>query len=343
MNNTGMKRFVRLTCQILAAAFLFLSTAPAVHAQNAQPVQDAPGARASSETQGSSRTTFLLSISQSKDPICVGDTVNVSISWWPNPEPIDGLAPLAPLLGPSRIKLQASRGRFYPETPPPPGSISGTMTVAYIADEEGSEKIFAQDWIGGESDAIATDVFTIKNCDYAFVLDSQFNLGVNSEGISYTVRYTVKARGALKAPDPNQPLHLEGKTNVVRLDAVVTSFSSSKCTLFTYEPGKGMGYVDATADPGPMGIGMTLSLAPPQELAWDADLSFACDGNPFAIAGVYPVTSNDPWIQANFFSGSGTQTIKLDMFETPYQRLVGSEGVDVSYTATVTLEKKAPK
>ena len=310
--------------------------------------QDAPAALASSSGQGSSNNTFWLSISQSKDPICVGDAVNVAISWGPNADLAQtekgGLAPLYPLVGPSRIKLQASRGYFYPDPPPVPGSSSGTMTVTYIAENEGNEKIFAQAWQAGESDAIATDVFTIKTCEFHFVLDAQFNLGVNTEGLAYTVRYTVKARGTLTAPDPkNQPLHLEGKANVVKLDAVVTSWSSSKCTLFTYEPGKGMGYVDAVADPGPMGIGMTLQLAPPTDLAWDVDLSLACDGNPETLAFVYPIPSNDPWIQATFLSGSETQTIKLDMFEIPYKKLVGAPDVDVSYTATITLEKKAPK
>ncbi len=305
-----------------------------------------PPARASSLAAAPSTSDmYILSIFQSKDPICVGDTVNVTISWAPNPHYGEGsdLAPLTPLAGPSRIQVKASRGFFYPETPPPPGSNSGTSTVAYTAEETGTEKLFAVAWMGGSSDAIATDTFKVETCEYEYTLNGEFDLGVTAEGIAYTTRYTIKSRGILKPPDPDKPLNLEARTKLVKLGAMVTSFSSSECTLFTYEPGKGMGYVDVTGEPGPHNIGMVLKFAPPQDLAWDVDYSFACDGNGQSIAGVYPVPGGDPWITATFPSGSGTQNIKLDMFEIPFNRMNGQEGVTVSYTATVTLEKKAPK
>ncbi len=306
----------------------------------------APPALASSSVQDTSTSDmYVLSISQSKDPICVGDVVNVTISWAPNSNygNDSGLAPLTPLTGPSRIQVKASLGYFYPETPPPPGSNSGTSTVAYIAEKTGTENLFAVAWVGGSSDAIAKDTFKVETCEYEYTLNGEFNLGVTAEGIAYTSRYTIKSRGVLKAPDPDKPLNLEGRSKTVKLGAMVTSFASSECTLFTYEPGKGMGFVDVLGEPGPLGIGIVLKFAPPQDLAWDVDYSFACDGNAQTLAGVYPVSSSDPWITATFPSGSGTQNIKLDMFEIPYNRMNGQEGVTVSYTATVTLEKKAPK
>ena len=48
-------------------------------------------------------------------------------------------------------------------------------------------------------------------------------------------------------------------------------------------------------------------------------------------------------IGATFLDGSGTKNVKLDMFEVPFNRLNGSPGISVSYTATLTLEKEAPK
>ena len=156
------------------------------------------------------------------------------------------------------------------------------------------------------------------------------------------MRFTIKSHGALKAPDPDKPLNLEGKGKTVRLSAVVTSWSN-KCTLFTVVPGSGMGYVDAIAYPDDKGIGMVLELAPPVDLAWDVDYSFSCDGNAVTLSGVYPTTSNDPWISAHYFMGGGQQNVKIDMFEIPMQKLNGSPGVSVSYTATLTLEKVQPK
>jgi hypothetical protein len=305
-----------------------------------------PRARASTSTPAANYNVYTLQISQSKDPICVGDAVNVSISWYPNlysADELNGLAQLTPLMGPSRIQVKASLGYFYPETPPPPGSNSGTISVTYIAEKAGQEKIFAVAWNGGSSDAIASTGFEVKSCEYIYTLNAEFNLGVTDEGISYTTRYTVKSTGILVAPDPDDPLHLEARNKVVKLSAVMTSWSSSKCTLFTFEPGSGMGYVDAKAEPGPLGIGMQLKLAPPVDFAWDVDYSFACDGQSQTLAGVYPLSESDPWISAVFPSGSGQQTIKLDMFEIPLNKMKGSPGLSVSYTATITLEKRPPK
>jgi len=306
---------------------------------------------ASAPTTSPDEGAFLLSISQSKDPICVGDAVNVVINWRPDTRPrpssngLEPLAPLFPLTGPDRIKLQASLGEFYPDNSFTPGSVSGTRTITYIANKEGKETILAQAWLaGGASDAIAKDSFTVKACDFYFNLHAELHLDVQGEGIAYSVRYTVKSSGILKAPGPDKPLSVEGKGKRVRLAAVVTSWSASKCTLFTYEPGTGEGSVDVRADPNPNGIGMVLQFAPPQDLAWEVAYSFACDGQPLTLAGIYPVTSGqDPWISAQFPLGSGQQRVKVDMFEIPMNKMKGSPGVSVSYTATATLEKEPPQ
>jgi len=306
---------------------------------------DSPGVVASTPRASSNSDMFSLGVSQSKDPICVGDVVNVTVQWGPNInyDPGGGLAPVLPLAGPTRIKLQAGLGSFYPDASFTPGSYSGTHTVTYTAEKAGKEKIFAVAWFGDSSDAIASDTFTIKACDYKFTLDGVFNLDVQTEGISYSVEYTVKSHGVLTAPDPDKPFNLEGNMKKVKLDAVYTSFSSSKCTLFTYEPGTGGGFVDAKTEPRQNGNGMVLQLAPPQDMAWDVDLSFACDGNPLSISGVYPSTSSDPWVSAEFPMGSGQQSVKLDMFEIPMNKMNGNPGVSASYTATLTLEKVQPK
>lgn len=299
-------------------------------------------AQAANETQGTTSTIFHLSMSQAEPEICVGQTVNVTITWGPNTAyDSDGdLAPLAPLTGPSRIALKASLGTFYPDTAPAAGSVSGTTTVAYTANEVGTEKLFAVAWIGGSSDAIATDTFKVKACEYLYTFKADLNLYVTSEGISYHTRYTVKSRGILKPTDEKNPLHLESKNNPVWMSATMISWNSSDCMVFTWEPGKGMGWVDARADPGPLGIGMVLQLAPPQDLAWDVDYSFACDGQGHTVAGVYPISSSDPWVSATFLEGTGSKNVVLDMFEKPYSILLGSEGVTVDYNATLTLEKK---
>ena len=145
------------TIGILLAFLLLMIGTPNAFATAATPVPD--------------NNFYTLSVSQSKDPICVGDTVNVTVSWNMNssynPETKDGLVSLAPLTGPSRIKLQASLGSFYPDntyTPTfTPGAAGGTNTIAYTAEKEGRATILAQAWSGGSSDAIDKDSFTIKH------------------------------------------------------------------------------------------------------------------------------------------------------------------------------------
>ncbi len=46
--------------------------------------QQVPPAQASSGAQDSADTTFKLVISQAEYEVCVGETVNVTISWGPN-------------------------------------------------------------------------------------------------------------------------------------------------------------------------------------------------------------------------------------------------------------------
>jgi hypothetical protein len=309
---------------------------------------DSANVQASPPPDDSSENIWMISVFQSKNPICVGDTVYVEVKWGPNilrpAEGKDGLAALTPLLGPNAIKVRATLGRFIPDDSYKPHAISGLTRFAYVAEQEGNELITGWAITGNSTDAIDTDRFTIKTCEYKFTLNGELNLYVDWEDISYSTRYTIRSSGVLKAPDTSNPSNVEGQKNVIRLSAVMTSFSAPKCTLFTWEPGKGMGYVDVRAAPGPDGTSMVLEFAPPQELAWDLDLSFSCEGDSRTVAGVYPSSAKeDPWISATFPGGSGQQDIKLDMFEIPMNKMNGNPGLSVSYTATVTLEKVMPE
>jgi hypothetical protein len=290
--------------------------------------------------------TFMVSVSQFKNPICVGDTVNVSVKWSPNstkPSPgEDGLGSLTPLAGPFKIKFKASHGTFIPEEIDPGLRVSGTDSVAYTADKEGEEQVFAMAYTSTGMDGLDSTKFTIKKCNFYYTLVTMGTLTVDVEEGSYTVDYTMKSSGLLKAEDSDHPLYVEGKGKKIKLDALVTSFSVPKCTLFTYEPGTGEGTVDVRGYPNPNGTGMVVDFAPPN-LAWNENLSFSCDGDSRTVAGVYPVQGKaDPWLAATFPLGSGEQDVKPDMFEIPKQKLQGP-GAYFSYRATITLEKEPPK
>jgi hypothetical protein len=290
--------------------------------------------------------TFMLAVSQTKNPICVGDTVNLSLQWGPNGvKPIpgtDSLASLTPLGGPYKIKFKATHGTFTPPEIDPGLRVSGTDSVAYTADSGGEEQVFATAYTSTGIDAIDSTKFTIKKCNFYYTLVAQGTLSVDVEEGSYTVDYTVKSSGLLKAEDSDHPLYVEGKGKKIKLDSIVTSFSMPKCTLFTWEPGTGEGTMDVRGYPNPNGTGMVVDFSPPN-LAWNLSLSFACDGDSRTVAGVYPVQGKaDPWLAAIFPLGSGEQDIKLDMFEIPKQKLQGA-GAYFSYRATITLEKEPPK
>jgi len=158
---------------------------------------------------------------------------------------------------------------------------------------------------------------------------------------SFSVRYTIKSKEALKAPDPDKPFNLEG-TGIVYLKAVVTSWSN-KCSLFTSEPGKGMGFVNVKAYPHESGIGMVLELAPPDDFHWDTAYSFSCDGDCHTSAGIYAITTTDPWLKVYYPGGLGQNPVKIDMFEIPIEKMRGQPGTSVSYKATLALKKSLPK
>ena len=306
------------------------------------PIINVPGGAASIPLTDSERSLYRLAIYQSRDEICVGDAVRVVINWGPNTDPGKESDPLAPLSGPSRIKLQGGLGHFYPDNFFTPGSISGTGEVMYIAEKAGHETIFAQAWSGGSSDAISKDTFTIKACDYFYDLKAEMNLIVDeAEFGAYSVRYTIKSHDALKAPDPDKPFNLEGK-GLVHLEAVMTSWSN-KCVLFTSKPGQGMGYVDVKVYPDSENVGMIMELAPPEDFHWDWGYSFACNGDQRTMAGVYEIATTDPWIKGHYFTGGGQVPVKIEMFDIPIQKMSGQPGLSISYTATLTLGKSAPK
>jgi hypothetical protein len=306
---------------------------------------DSASVKASPPPDGSSENTWTISVSQFESPICVGDYVYVTVTWRPNPlmDAGQGLAPIPPLAGPGLIKVTSLIGRFVPEATYRTKSVTGTTRFAYVADQEGNEKVAGVAMTSTGSDATDTAQFTVKRCDYRYTLNGEARFYVDVEEGSYSTRYTIKSQGVLKAPDPSQPLNVEGKGKTIRLGAVMTSFSVPKCTLFTWEPARGQGSVDVRAAPDAGGTGMVLEFGPPQELAWDLVLSFACDGDATSLAGVYPSSANeDPWISATFPAGGGQQNIKLDMFEIPMSRMKGP-GLSFSYTATVTLERVEPE
>ncbi len=306
---------------------------------------DSANVKASPPPDGSSENTWTISVSQFDSPICVGEYVYVTVTWRPNllQDPGQALARLPPLAGPSLIKVTSLIGRFIPESTYSPKSVSGTTRFAYVADQEGNERVAGVAMTSTGSDAIGMAQFTVKRCDYRYTLNAVAHLYVDAEEGSYSTEYTVKSSGVLKATDASNPRNVEGKGKTIRLGAVMTSFSVPKCTLFTWEPGKGQGSVDVRASPGPDDDSMVLEFGPPQELHWDVDYAFSCDGDTRSVTGVYGSTSNeDPWISATFPSGGGQQDIQLDMFEIPMNRMKGNPGLSFSYTATVTLERVEP-
>jgi len=285
--------------------------------------------------------TFTITVSQPKSPVCVGESRIISVGWSPN----NNGDVLAPLGGPRVIYAKAVYGTFDKGTYHP-GTISGTTTFVYTAEKEGNDIITIQAMNGNlDADGVGFAELEVKKCDYRFNLYAQLNALAQAGGEEMGLMYVIRAKGRLTSEGASSAGFYEAYNVIVHIETTVTSFSISDCTLFTWTPGSGTGLVDVRAIPGKgNGQAMTVQFAPPQNMIWNVAMTAACDGEPSTLNASFPMTAdNDPWIEATFPSGVGSQKVVLDMFEKGVRNFRSSTHNQATYTATLTLERVEPK
>ena len=155
---------------------------------------------------------------------------------------------------------------------------------------------------------------------------------------------TYRAKGLLKAPDPNQPLNVESLNNQIKLSLIVTYMNVPNCAQITQEPVKGYGFLDAKANPTTNGSTMDLKLGPPIGLQWDMANTVACDGKvSTAISSGVLSSSKDPWIEMQFPNGEGTYAVNIDILDQTVKNMNQAAGHHATYKATLHMEKVIPQ
>jgi len=176
MNKTGMKRFVRLACQFLAAAFLFLSTGPAVHAQNAQ-------------------QKYMLKIYGAGTEICDGQSVTPAAGCSLNKGQTDGgVAPT--------FSFSVTHGTVDPQMSLPQAMGSGFTFFMFTATKVGDAEISTRATDGGGFDKVTVKVE--ESCHYSYQLWLRLRFTNNFKGTAYTSQDVILAEGTLTPFSPGK-------------------------------------------------------------------------------------------------------------------------------------------
>ncbi len=280
---------------------------------------------------------WSVTVSGLNSPVCLGEPYLLTVTWEANHSSNDILAPLS---GPRVINISAKNGSFDTETYRP-GTPNGTTTFNYTAEKEGQEEILVNVFNSElDVDSSARTNFKIKKCKYLYELYSEANLEVRGRDVHVAAKYIIKSKGLLEAPDPSQPRKLEAWNKTVTMDTFVTDFTAPGCTVFTWQPGQGMGSVDAKADEAQNGMSIDLRIGPPQDFVWYYNFAATCDGEPLAVNFAFDLSSmKDPWAQHVFPFGEGEYPITLDPFEEGVRRANQVPENHASYTARLSLKK----
>lgn len=284
--------------------------------------------------------TFSITVSQPKSPVCVGESRLITVSWkQANKNDI-----LAPLSGPRVIYAKTLYGSFDRSTYHP-ATISGTTTFTYTAEREGNDIITIQAMNGNlEADGVGFAELEVKKCDYRFTFYAQMNADPSSGDVQMGIQYILRAKGRLTSDGSSITGYFEAYNVTVHIETIITSFSMPQCALVTWTPGSGSGLIDVRAIPDKGDSrGMTVQFSPLQDMTWNVDMSAFCDGEPTSYSASFPLTSkSDPWIEANFPSGTGSRNVKVDLFDQGVKNFAGG-GTPASYFATITLERVEKK
>ena len=303
---------------------------------------------ATNVNSSSPKNYYFIQISQPKEPVCVGESRVITVSW--DTEPFSDLAPLVPskttepkpITGPRVIFAQTPRKGEMDRYTMHPSSPTGTTTFKYIANHEGPEVLIFEAMDDNLQNAGQNEVtFEVKKCDYQFELFGQLDADASSEDVTLTFNYVLRTKGLLRE-DPNRSGYFEAKSVKITVETNVLVFNTPECVLFTFKPGYGEGTVDVRAEQvGNQSV--VVRFSPPQDLVWKYDWEAACDGKPINLNMEFPQTGeSDPWVEATFPDGTGLQSIRLEKFEEGVNNF-NNAGLPASYTAFVYLKRVQPK
>jgi len=308
MNKTDMKRFVRLACLILAAAFLFVSTGPAVHAQGLE-------------------DHYLVAVWSRKQSICAGQSTLITVSY--------GLKKGMKELGAPIFTVRTTIGTVTPSKSTG-GLGSGLLYFTFTSKEAGTAEITAT---ANEADGSATMTIEVqKDCQYSYQLWVSVKSLTSYEGIVYNWEYILIAKGTFIPSDlpPLAPLVDNMKTTVTinDLQAPPEDACNVPATVFKGLSGSGK----ATASGKFTGNQVVTFMLTDAKIEQDASFTLFCkDGS---ITRFLPLSySGSNWIQEDFLDAGGMRSVEINTFERGVDELKDNPGTDAYYSAVLIVEK----
>jgi hypothetical protein len=314
MNKTGMNRFIRLACQILAAALLFLSTGPAVHAQNTQ-------------------QKYSLKIYGAGTEICVGQSITPAVGYKLNEGQTDGgILP--------RFSFQATHGTVDPKTSKPGARGSGYEPFTFKATDEGDAKLSAQLLGGGAS---ASTTVKVKECKYSYDLIVTLNGKSNLDGVILDWTEVIKSKGTYTPVaedlEPLTPLVPNGKIEATLTVNDAQLPKQDECnvpaTTWTGLDGSGDNTVKGKWVKNGIEYGVTIELNA-VDVKHTPAFSTPCKHG--TVQRTLPMSFfESQWVYEQLPAWGDVRQIKIDQMEQGVKRLNKSPGTSASYTAVLTV------
>ena len=157
-------------------------------------------------------------------------------------------------------------------------------------------------------------------------------------------KITLDVAGTLVSTAWDEPFKqaTKGGGGVIRLTHEIPVFKAPGCRNLTTKPGKGVGFVTASAVGNADDSTIKVTFAHPEELNEDLKMAVVCDGKAKHIVSFFDLLKQIPdigyWIEATFPQELGVQQVKIDLFELMKSRL--AQGSKVDYSATLNVQRQ---
>jgi hypothetical protein len=317
MKKKGMEHFMRLAGSILAAAFLFLSTGPAVHAQKPP-------------------DSYWVKIYFGADKsVCVGQTTTLAVAYKLKKGEVEKAPP--------SFSFQVTNGNVTSPNPTSGGTGSGFVFFNFTATEPGEAVLFAEANQGDGSDM--TTIKVKKDCEYSYNLVVTLRAASALDGVVFSWKDSLKTKGTFKpvAADlaPIAPLSPNGTidTTLMILDEGMSDQDECNvpATVWTGLTGSGTEIVSGQMLQNGSQAGVQILI---NAVQIKHSPTFATPCKHGTISKSIPLDfSESYWVHEDFPADGGSRQIKIDLFEKGVANLNEAPGTEASYDAFLEVRR----
>jgi hypothetical protein len=303
MKKTGMEGFMRLAGSVLAAAFLFLSTGPAVYAQK-------PPDR------------YWVKIYFGADKsVCVGQTTTLTVAYNLKKGEVEKAPP--------SFSFQVTNGNVTSPNPTSGGAGSGFVFFNFTATEPGEAVLLAEANQGDGSDM--TTIQVKKDCEYSYDLVVTLRSASALDGVVFSWKDFLTTKGTFTPVAaelaPIAPLLPNGTidTALAILDEGLSD--QDECN------------VPATVWTGLIGSGTEIVSGQMLQNGSQAGVQILINAVTIKHRPTFATPCKHGTVHEDFPAEGGIRQIKIDLFEKGVANLNEAPGTEASYEAFLEVRR----